>query len=52
VRRGAAGLPRDSVVNVTQVPTLDRALLFERVRTPAAGDVASVDEGLRLSLGS
>ena len=46
-----AGLPKDSVANVSQVITLDRDLLAEpvgRIRGPL---LKSVDNGLRLVLG-
>jgi len=47
----AAGLPKDSVANVSQVITLDRAFLLEsagRIRGQALKDV---ENGLRLVLG-
>jgi len=45
-----SGLPRDSVANVSQVLTLDRARLTERVRRLSPRVVAQVDDGLRLAL--
>lgn len=45
-----SGLPRDSVVNVSQVLTADRGFLTERVRTLRPDLIARVDEGLRLAL--
>ena len=48
--RGTAGLDRDSVINVSQIITVDRTFLAERVgRIPAAKQRA-LDEGLRLVL--
>ena len=50
VPRRASGLPRDSVANVTQLVTVDRDVLSERVgklRTPA---MTAVENGLRLVL--
>lgn len=44
----AAGLPRVSVVNVSQVMTLDRLFLGEYVGTLPPRVRASVDAGLRL----
>jgi len=41
-----SGLPKDSVVNVSQVLTLDRSLLSERVGRLAASKVREVDAGL------
>lgn len=46
----AAGLPKDSVANVSQVVTLDKEFLIElagRIRGPLLSDV---DSGLRLAL--
>lgn len=43
----SAGLPRDSVVNVPQLLTLDRAFLAEHAGTLPAPLQRSVDEGLR-----
>lgn len=49
--KSESGLARPSVVNVSQVITLDRKLLSKRVR-PLSGDaIQRVDEGLRLVLG-
>lgn len=46
----AAGLPRDSVANVSQVLTIDRGRLTQRVRSLPPRILAQVDEGLRLAL--
>jgi hypothetical protein len=46
----SAGLPRDSVVNVFQLPTLGRGFLTERAGTLPARLQRSVDEGLRTVL--
>lgn len=48
--RRASGLPKQSVVNVSQVVTLDRTLLTERVRTLSKEAMSAVDAGLRLVL--
>ena len=45
-----SGLPRDSVANVTQVATFDRALLTERVGRLAPATLAQVSDGLRIAL--
>ena len=42
-----SGLARDSVVNVSQIYTLDRSLLAERAGTLTARLQVSVDAGLR-----
>jgi len=46
----STGLPRDSVVNVAQLLTLDRSFLTEHAGTLAPRLRGSVDEGLRLVL--
>ena len=45
------GLSRPSVVNVSQVVTIDKALLTQRVRMLPSATLTRVDEGLRLVLG-
>ena len=47
----ASGLPRESVVNVSQIITIDRARLRERVQRVASADLRVIDDGLRLALG-
>lgn len=46
-----SGLPRSSVVNVSQLVTLDRSFLTERVQTLSVPTMARVNEGLRLVIG-
>jgi mRNA interferase MazF len=46
----ACGLPRDSVINVSQLLTLDRAFLTDHASTLPPRLQASVDAGLRLAL--
>ena len=46
-----SGLKRDSVVNVSQVVTLNKSFLTERVGRVSASKLRDVDEGLRLVLG-
>ncbi len=46
----ASGLPRDSVVNVTQLYTVDRRLLGETVGRLDFATLAAVEAGLRLAL--
>ena len=43
----ATGLPRDSVVNVTSLVTLDKSDFGERAGTAPAGLICEVDRGLR-----
>jgi mRNA interferase MazF len=47
----ATGLPKDSVVNVSQLATLDKASLVERTGTLPPRLLRAVDDGLRLALG-
>lgn len=49
--KSEAGLPRASVVNVSQLLTIDRALLTIRAKALPNQAVARVDEGLRLVMG-
>jgi len=46
----STGLAKDSVVNVSQVVTLDKSFLTEQIRTISADRMADVDDGLRLVL--
>lgn len=50
LERRQSGLTRTSVVNVSQVVTLDRSYLKERVGRLGAGPMKAVDSGLRLVL--
>lgn len=45
-----SGLPKDSVINVSQLLTLDRRFLIEFVGALPERKMARVDEGLRLVL--
>jgi len=49
--RRQSGLPKDSIVNVSQVATFDRRVLTEQVSTLPSQLLSAVDAGLRLSLG-
>jgi mRNA interferase MazF len=46
-----SGLPKPSVVNISQVLTLDRALLTAKIKSLPSRAMARVDEGLLLVLG-
>jgi mRNA interferase MazF len=48
LRKGEAGLPKPSVVNVTQIATVDRDLLGPRLGTLPSARLAEVWEGVRL----
>ena len=47
----ASGLPKDWVVNVSQVRTLDRQFLAERVGVLSSRWREAVEDGLRLAMG-
>jgi len=47
---GASGLPKDSILNVSQVLTIDRSFLSEHVSRIPPGLQALVSAGLRLVL--
>ena len=46
-----SGLPKPSVANVSQVATIDRTFLTERVAVLAEDALRQIDDGLRLVLG-
>ena len=50
VRTKESGLPKDSVANVSQVVTLDREMLTERVARLPKRIMRRIDDGLRLVL--
>jgi mRNA interferase MazF len=51
LRRKDSKLPKDSVVNVSQLITLDKAFLTERIGRIPKRHTGAIDEGLRLVLG-
>ena len=46
----ATGLPKDSTANVSQVVTIDKSFLVERVGALSRHLLAQVEEGLRLAM--
>ncbi len=48
---GSSGLPKDSVVNVSQLLAVDRGLLDRRIGMLPSAELAVLDRGLRLVLG-
>ena len=50
IRAKESGLPKDSVANVTQLATVDRAMLTERVGHVPVRLMARINDGLRLVL--
>ena len=49
--RHETGLPRDSVLNLSQVLTVDKSFLTERVGLLSVRNVAAMDAGLKLVMG-
>jgi len=52
LRQGEAGLPRASVVNVSQLRTIDRTRLHDRVGILGPARIRDVVKGLALLLGT
>ncbi len=50
LKRKESGLLKDSVVNVSQLLTLDKRYLIDKIGKLPSGRVAELDEGLRLVL--
>lgn len=50
LHKGEAGLPRPSVVNVTQMATVDKARIEGRIGTVSAARLREIWEGVRLVL--
>jgi mRNA interferase MazF len=48
--RAASGIARDSVVNVSQIVTLDREMLTERIGKVPPRILSAVGDGIRLVL--
>ena len=48
LRKGEAGLPRPSVVNVSQVFTVDKSELAERIGTLSGKRMLEIVEGMKL----
>ena len=51
IGKAESGLAKPSVVNVSQILTIDRSYLTQRVRAVPAETMRRVDSGLRLLLG-
>ena len=45
-----SNLPKESVINVSQLITIDKSFLTEKVNTLSSSIMANVDEGVRLVL--
>jgi mRNA interferase MazF len=51
ISRGQSGLSKPSVINVSQIHTIDKDRLTERVKALPAEVMAQVDEGMKVVLG-
>jgi mRNA interferase MazF len=51
INPGQSGLPRDSVINVSQILTIDKTALTERVGALPGRVMRAVEEGMRFVLG-
>ncbi|MDO9318044.1 MAG: type II toxin-antitoxin system PemK/MazF family toxin [Gammaproteobacteria bacterium] len=51
LNKSESGLPKPSVVNVSQVLTIDRSVLVERVKVLPSPVLQRINEGLRLVMG-
>ena len=51
IGKSESGLSKPSVVNVSQVLTIDRSYLTERIRKLPAQVMSRIDDGLKLVLG-
>jgi len=51
IGKSDSGLPKASVVNVSQLLTLDRGLLTDRIKSLPSKVLGQVNEGLQLVLG-
>lgn len=50
IAKAESGLPKPSVVNVSQLLTIDRGLIAKKIKTLRASSLRKVDEGIRLVL--
>lgn len=51
LRKGQGGLPRASVVNISQIFTVDKTELEEQIGVLPTGSVRSIQSGLKLLFG-
>ncbi len=50
LRKGEAGLNKKCVVNVTQIKSIDKNNIKEKIGSLSKGKIAEVEEGLKLAL--
>ena len=51
LNKGEANLPRESVVKVTQIKSVDQCSIKEKIGTLSKKRVEEIESGLKLSLG-
>lgn len=51
LKKHEAGLPRDSVLNLSQVLTIDKSFLTERMGMLSARNISAMNAGLKLVMG-
>ena len=51
IRKGEANMPRSCVINVTQVKSVDKASLMDKIGTLSKAKMDEVNQGLELILG-
>ena len=51
VERERSGLTKDSILVVSQIASLDKKRLIERVKKMSIGTMTKIDEGIRIVLG-
>jgi mRNA interferase MazF len=50
LRKGEANLPKESVVNITQIVTVDKSDLVEKIGSLPFGKINQIVEGIQLLL--
>jgi mRNA interferase MazF len=51
LRKGEGNLPKDSVVNITQIITVDKSDLVEKIGSLPSTRISQIIEGVELPLG-
>ena len=52
IKRGEGNIPKDSVVNISQVETIDKSFLREKIGTLSPSRIKEVIEGIKLLIES
>jgi len=48
LKKGEGGLPKDSVVNITQIATVEKSFLTEKIGTLPPASIKQILEGIKL----